>query len=134
MKQIQAHKFSERFLELFSNENKTLDINEYDDCVNEWANAHNSKTMRYYIYSIILFVGGMWAVYEQIWFMAVLLLALAANYNLKSAHHILMSEIMSHQRLLAVLINKVSKDIQSDISGNKTAHTEPFERNDDDYV
>ena len=62
--------------------------------------------------------------------MAVLLLVLAANYNRQSAHHILMIEIMSHQRLLAMLLNKVSKDIQADISGSKTAHTESFERND----
>ena len=63
--------------------------------------------------------------------MAVLLLVLAAAYKLQSAHHILMVEIMVHQRLLAMLVNKVSKDIQADISGNKTAHTESCERDDD---
>ena len=130
MKQFEAHKFSEEFKTLFRNDKQMLDINEYEYCVNEWQGAHKSKTIRYYIYSIILFVGGMWAAYEQIWFMAVLLLVLAANYNRQSAHHILMIEIMSHQRLLAMLLNKVSKDIQADISGSKTAHTESFERND----
>lgn len=92
MKQIQAHKFSEEFLELLSNEEKMLDMNKYDYCANEWVSAHESKTIRYYIYTAILFVGGMWAVYEQIWFMAVLLLVLAAAYKLQSAHHILMVE------------------------------------------
>ena len=66
MKQIQAHKFSEEFLELLSNEEKMLDMNKYDYCANEWVSAHESKTIRYYIYTAILFVGGMWAVYEQI--------------------------------------------------------------------
>jgi hypothetical protein len=75
-------------------------------------NAHESKTIRYYIYTIILFIGGMWAVYEQLWFVAVLLLALAANYNRQSSHHILMSEIINHQRLLAMLVNKLSKDLK----------------------
>ena len=130
MKQFQAHKFSEEFIRLLNNENKSLDINEYDCCVTEWKNAHESRMIRYYIYTIILFVGGMWAVYEQVWIMAVLLLALAANYSLKSSQHILMAEIILLQKTLAMLINKVSKDIQADISGNKTAHTESFERDD----
>lgn len=112
MKQIQAHKWSTTFKELLSNENKSLDINEYDFCVNEWTGAHESKTIRYYIYTIILFVGGLWAVYEHAIFIAVLLLALAANYNRQSSHHVLMSEIMNHQRLLAMLINKESQDIK----------------------
>jgi hypothetical protein len=45
--------------------------------------------------------------------MAVLMFALAANFNLTSAHHILMSEIMNTQRLLAMLINKQSQDMQA---------------------
>ncbi len=124
MKQFQAHKFSDRFIQLLGN--KTLDINEYDYCVVEWAKAHESKMIRYYIYTAIFFIGGMWAVFEQIWFMAVLLLALAANYNRQSSHHILMSEIMRHQRLLAVLVNKVSKDMQSDASENETEKNDDF--------
>jgi len=54
MKQIQAHKFSDKFIELLSNENKILDINEYDYCITEWSSAHESKMIRYYIYTIIL--------------------------------------------------------------------------------
>ena len=108
MKQIQAHKFSEKLLELLSSSNKSLDFDEYDYCVTEWSKVHESNMIRNYIYTIVLFIGGMWAVAEQVWFLAVLLLALAANYNRQSSHHILMSEIMNHQRLLAMLINKQS--------------------------
>ncbi|MBZ0095389.1 MAG: hypothetical protein K8H75_08505 [Sulfuricella sp.] len=109
IKQIQAHKWSETFLELMGRKDKNLNMEEYEICVNEWKGAHESKMVRYYIYTIILFCGGLWAVYEQTWFMAVLLLALAANYNRQSSHHILMSEILDAQNLLAKLINMPSE-------------------------
>ncbi len=121
VKQIKAHKFSDKFIELLSNKKKSLDINEYDYCVAEWAKVHESKMIRYYIYTAILFLSGMWAVYEQSWFIAVLLLALAANYNRQSSHHILMSEIMNHQRLLAMLINKRIMSDYSEDQDNETS-------------
>ena len=102
-KQIQAYKWSETFKELMSKKHLTLD--EYELCVNEWKGAHESKMIRYYIYTIVLFIGGIWAVYEQIWFLAVLLLALAANYNRQSSHHMLIHEVIELQRLLAKLIS-----------------------------
>src|SRR6185503_1160264 len=70
------------------------------------------KTITNYLITILLFCAGLWAVYEHSIFMAVLLLALAANFNRQSSHHILVSEIMGAHRLLAMLINKQSQDIE----------------------
>lgn len=109
MKQIKAYKWSDTFIELMSRSDKSLNMEEYEFYVNEWKGAHEKSMIRYYIYAIVLFCGGLWAVYEQIWFLAVLLLALAANYNRKSSHHILFSEILDSQYLLARLINSSSQ-------------------------
>jgi len=65
------------------------------------------------VLTILLFCAGLWAVWESAFFMAVLLLALAANFNRQSAHHILVSEIMGSQRLLAMLINRQSLAIEA---------------------
>ena len=110
VKQIQASKWSDKFIKYMSENNNSLNFNEYQYCANEWKSAHESKMIRYYIYTFILFGCGLWAVYEQVWFAAVLLLALAANYNRQSSDHILMSEIMSYQDLLAKLINNSSNN------------------------
>lgn len=134
MKQFQAYKWSDDFLKLLYNEDKSLDMEEYDFCTKELKSAHESKTIRYYIYTIILFVGGMWAVYENALFIAVLLLALAHNYNRQSSHHILMYEMLNQQRLLAMFINKVSNDVKSKNTENNNTNNESFEQSEDnDY-
>lgn len=113
VKQIEAHKWSATFRELFSNNARTLDIQQYDFCLNEWKDAHDKKMIKNYLLMIVLFCAGLWAVWESAFFMAVLLLALAGNFNRQSSYHILMSEIMGTQRLLAMLINKQSLEIES---------------------
>ena len=112
-KQIEAHNWSTTFRELLSNESRTLDIQQYDLCLNEWKAAHDKKTITNYLLTILLFCAGLWAVWENAFFMAVLLIALAANFNRQSAHHILVSEIMGSQRLLAMLINRQSVEIEA---------------------
>lgn len=112
-KQIEAHNWSPSFRELLSNESRALDIQQYDFCLNEWKDAHDKKMTTNYVLTIFLFCAGLWAVWESAFFMAVLLLALAANFNRQSAHHILVSEIMGSQRLLAMLINRQSLEIES---------------------
>ena len=112
-KRIEAHNWSTTFRELLSNESRTLDIQQYDFCQNEWKGAHDKKTMVNYLLTILLFCAGLWAVWESAFFVAVLLIALAANFNRQSAHHILVSEIMGSQRLLAMLINRQSLEIQA---------------------
>lgn len=112
-KQIEAHNWSTTFRELLSNESRTLDIQQYDFCLNEWKDAHDKKMIINYLITILLFCAGLWAVWESAFFMAVLLIALAANFNRQSAHHILVSEIMGSQRLLAMLINRQSLEIEA---------------------
>jgi hypothetical protein len=41
------------------------------------------------------------------------MLSLAAIFNWQSSHHALVSEIMDTQRLLAMLINKQSRDLET---------------------
>ena len=107
-KQIQAFKWSDTFKELMAKKN--LNLEEYEFCLNEWKGVHESKIIRYYIYTIVLFCGGLWAVYTQLYFLAVLLLALAANYNRQSSHHMLIDEVIELQRLSAKLINKSNEN------------------------
>ena len=71
------------------------------------------KTIVNYVITILLFLAGLWATYEHALFMAVLLLALAANFNRQSSHHALVTEVMDIQRLLAMLINRQSREIDS---------------------
>lgn len=106
-------KLSPRFRELWSNANRSLDIAEYEQCLNEWQSAHDKKMMAKYAITIVFFCAGLWALYENATFIAVMLLALAANFNLISSHHILVSESINMQRLLAMLINKQSRDIEA---------------------
>ena len=103
--------WSSTFHELLNNQSKTLDIQQYDYCLNEWKAAHEKKTMINYALAILLFVAGLWAVWENSLFMAVLLLALAANFNRQSSHHVLFAELMGSQRLLAMLLNKQAQDL-----------------------
>jgi len=112
-KQLEAHNWSANFRELLANEARSLDFQQYEFCLDEWKGAHDKKTITNYLITILLFCAGLWAVYEHAIFMAVLLLALAANFNRQSSHHILVSEIMGAQRLLAMLINKQSRDIEA---------------------
>jgi len=108
VKQLEVHNWSANFRELLSNEARSLDIQQYEFCLDEWKSVHDKKMITNYLITILLFCAGLWAVYEHTLFMAVLLLALAANFNRQSSHHILVSEIMGTQRLLAMLINKQS--------------------------
>ena len=68
--------------------------------------------MAKYVITILFFGAGMWAVYYNFTFIAVLFLALAAYFNLESILHILMSEILHAHWLLALLINKHTRDLE----------------------
>jgi len=111
MKRLEAHKFTESFLEYWGNKDRSLGIEEYEFCLNEWQRAHNGKMIKNYVITIILFCLGLWAVYEHAIVGAVLLLALAANANQKSSAHILLSEVMDTQRLLAMQINGQRREL-----------------------
>ena len=120
-KQLEAHKFSGSFRSLWSRESRSLDMAEYDLCINEWKSVHEKKTVINYVITILLFGAGLWATHEHALFMAVLLLALAANFNRQSSHHALVLEVMDAQRLLAMLINKQSREneaVKREITGS----------------
>jgi hypothetical protein len=113
VKQLEAHNWSANFRELLTNESRSLDFQQYESCLDEWKGAHEKKTIKHYVITVLLFGAGLWAVYEHALFMAVLLLALAANFNRQSSHHILVYELMDAQRLLGMLINKQSQAIEA---------------------
>lgn len=106
-------KLSGKFQELWANQSRSLSISEYEQCLNEWQSAHDKKMMSKYVIMFVLFFAGLWALSAGATVLAVILLAVAANFNLVSAHHILTSENMNMQRLLAMLINKQSQDIEA---------------------
>ena len=112
-KKIEAYSWTSAFRELLTNESKVLDIDQYDFCLNEWKGAHDKKMIKIYLLAILLFCAGLWAVWENSLFTSVLLIGLAANFNRQSSHHILISELMGSQRLLAMLINKQAQQIKS---------------------
>ena len=110
---LEAHNFSGDFRTLWGRESRSLDMAEYDLCLKEWKSAHEKKSVINYLITILLFCAGLWATYVHSLFFAVLLLALAANFNRQSSHHALILEVMDTQRLLAMLINKQSTEIEA---------------------
>lgn len=94
-------------------DNTTLDISEFDYCHKEWRRIHEKKMMTSFGVTLLLFALGLWAVWEGAWVAAVLLIAIADNSNRKSSHHMLVSELMSSQRLLAMLINRQSQELET---------------------
>ena len=49
------NKLSSRFLELWGNEKRSLDIVEYELCLNEWQSAHDKKMIGKYVITILFF-------------------------------------------------------------------------------
>jgi len=102
-----GHRFSADFESAFTNnESKSLDIHRYESCLTEFVNKHEKLMVHSITKMLVLFAAGMWAVYAGAVFWAVLLLAFAFVYERKSAHHLLVCELATPQRLLAMLINQ----------------------------
>ena len=110
-KRLGVGTWSGDFLALLNSESKTLNIQQYDLCQAEWKAAHERKTLKSYVLAIVVFCAGLWAVWESAPFMAVLLIALAANFNRQSSHHVLFAELLESQRLLAMLVNSQTQEI-----------------------
>ena len=105
--------FSPEFLALINNDRKMLDIEQYDFCIREFREAHESRMVRSYIFTIVFFIAGLVAVAMESPLMAVLLLALAANSNRQSADHIMFAELLNAQRVLALLLHGQSQRAHS---------------------
>jgi hypothetical protein len=97
--------WSAEFVALLNNPSKSLNMEQYDYCQREWKAAHERKTLRNYWLAIAFFVAGLAFVLAGVPFLAVLLIALAANFNRQSADHILLAELLESQRLLAMVVN-----------------------------
>jgi hypothetical protein len=103
---------SDEFKNIWLKQANSIDMQQYEYCLNEWKHQHEKKMIYTLILTIILFGLGLWALYESIYFVAVILLIFAANFNLKSNQHILVTELMDIQRLSAMLINKQIQNIE----------------------
>ena len=97
--------WSPEFVALLNNASKSLNMDQYDYCQREWKAAHERKTLRNYWLAIAFFVAGLVFVLAREPLLAVLLIALAANFNRQSADHILLAELLESQRLLAMVVN-----------------------------
>lgn len=106
-------KLSPEFHEILSNENKVINLAEYERCLNEWQRIHDKKIMSGTTMAILFFCIGLWALYENTIVVAVLFLALAADFNYSAALSAVQSNSITTQRLLAMFINKQSQDIES---------------------
>jgi hypothetical protein len=103
----------EEYAKIANKENRSFDIEKYEWCKREFQSGHNSRMMTKYVFAILFLGAGLWALYYNFAFIAVLLLGLAAYFNLESSHHILMSETLNAQWLLALLINKNTRDLEA---------------------
>jgi len=106
-------KWSKEFKELYSNSNRTLSMEEYEFCLSEFNRIHEKRSIFQWVLAIICFGLGLWLLADNVVFGSVLLLALAAYFNLNSSNHALMSDILSANRLQAMLVNKHAKEIEA---------------------
>ena len=106
-------KWSKEFKEIYSNPNRTLSMEEYEFCFSEYTRNHEKRSIFQWILAIICFGLGLWLLAENVVFGSVLLITLAAYFNLNSANHALMSDVLSVNRLQAMLFNKHAKEIQA---------------------
>jgi len=101
--------WSSEFVSILNNQAKVLAMEQYDSCLREFKEAHEERMVKSYIFAIVFFIAGLLAVAAESPFMAVLLLALAANSNRQSADHIMFAELLNAQRLLAMLVHGQSQ-------------------------
>lgn len=105
-------KWSKEFKELYSNPNQTLSMEEYEFCLSEFNRNHEKRSIIQWILAIICFGLGLLLLADNVVFGSVLLIALAAYFNLNSTNHALMSDILSANKLHAMLVNKHAKEIE----------------------
>jgi hypothetical protein len=103
---------SEEFKNIWLNENRSIDVQQYEYCLDERKAMYEKKAMSIYIIAIILFSLGLWALYENSYFVAIFLTIIAANFKSKSDDYMVLAEIMDMQRLLAMFINKQILDTE----------------------
>lgn len=106
-------KWSKEFQELYANPNRTLNMEEYEFCLSEFNSNHEKRSIYQWVLAIISFGLGLWLLTDNLVFGSVFLIVLAAYFNLNSTNHALMSDVLSANRLQAMLINKHTKELEA---------------------
>ena len=101
---------STKFEDLWFNQTRSLNIGEYEECLDEWQSGYFKGSRKIAVVSILLFCAGLWALYVQAIFMTVLLLALTVYFQLLEQSYVVLYEIMNQNKLLAMLINRQSTE------------------------
>ena len=101
-------KFDGNFREIWLK--RKINIVEYEFCHEQLTIAHNKKMLSSLFFAILFFGLAIWFTYEKTYIGTVVALALAANFNSKSNQHMLFTEVLSAQSLLAKLINRKYMD------------------------
>lgn len=54
MKRLEANKWTETFKERWGNKDRSLNIEDYEFCLNEWQRGHEKKMIKYYTISCLV--------------------------------------------------------------------------------
>jgi len=85
---------------------RSINIAEYEYCKRELIRIHNGKVTSTFILAIVFLALAVASTYLEQYIGTVLFFALAANFNSKSNHHMLATEILQYQSLIAKLVNR----------------------------
>lgn len=96
--------FSGAFRELWMK--RKINMAEYEYCEGQLIRMHNSKVTSTFILAIIFLALAIASTYFEQYIGTVIFLALASNFNSKSNHHMLFTEILQSQSLIAKLVNR----------------------------
>lgn len=100
--------FSGAFRELWIK--RKINIAEYEYCEGQLLRMHNSKVIRTFILAIVFLALAIASTFYEQYIGTVIFLALASNFNSKSNHHMLFTELLKSQSLIAKLVNRSYMD------------------------
>ena len=105
--------WSREFQEFWARGDSALDFAQFERCLLEFQRNHNRRAMVQWALAALCFGPGLWLLYQHDVAPAAVLLILAGYFNLNSANHMLFSEILNGQRLLAMFINSQALSIKA---------------------
>jgi hypothetical protein len=101
-------KFSSNFLNLVTNDSGSLDYDQYNSLSVELRKIYDSVTARNLVGAWVLYAITLWAVAEQVYFLAALTFLIGNGFDRKSMSASMMSDVVVSNRYLAKLINQRS--------------------------
>lgn len=104
-------KLSARFVDLWTNKDRSLDIDEYMTCNAEYKEKFESGVLWHSVIIVISIVIGLWSIAEKNGVLAAIAFIVAARSYFKSSQQMMMAEILSTQYMLAMLVNGQRKDL-----------------------